>query len=73
MMPVSNRSCPQSLLPTKRQTASVYLKTLESIGELKEMKVGREKLFIHPNFVHLLTNDDHTVPTYSVAPTATQA
>lgn len=48
----------------KRQTASVYLKTLESIGVLKELKVGREKLFIHPNFVRLLTSDDHTVPAY---------
>ena len=57
----------------KRQTASVYLKTLESIGVLKEMKVGREKLFIHPNFVHLLTNDDHTVPTYSATHTVAQA
>lgn len=48
----------------KRQTASVYLKTLESIGVLKEVKVGREKLFIHPNFVRLLTSDDHPVPAY---------
>lgn len=48
----------------KRQTASVYLKTLESIGVLKEVKVGREKLFIHPNFVHLLTSDDHPVRRY---------
>lgn len=53
----------------KRQTASVYLKTLESIGVLKEIKVGREKLFIHPNFVRLLTSDDHPVPPYSVTPT----
>lgn len=48
----------------QRQTASVYLKTLESIGVLKEVKVGREKLFIHPNFVHLLTSDDHPTPSY---------
>jgi Fic family protein len=52
----------------KRQTASVYLKTLESIGVLKEVKVGREKLFIHPNFVRLLTSDDHPVPAYSATP-----
>lgn len=56
----------------KRQTASVYLKTLESIGVLQELKVGREKLFIHPNFVRLLTSDDHPVPPYSVTPTAMQ-
>jgi len=48
----------------QRQTASVYLKALESIGVLKEVKVGREKLFIHPNFVHLLTSDDHPVVRY---------
>lgn len=48
----------------KRQTASTYLKTLESIGVLKEIKVGREKLFIHPNFVHLLISDDHPVRRY---------
>lgn len=56
----------------KRQTASVYLKTLESIDVLKEMKVGREKLFIHPNFVRLLTSDDHPVAPYSAIPTAMQ-
>ena len=52
----------------KRQTASVYLKTLESIGMLKEVRDGREKLFIHPNFVRLLTSDDHSVPTYVATP-----
>jgi len=52
----------------KRQTASVYLKTLESIGVLKEIKVGREKLFIHSNFVRLLTSDDHPVLAYSATP-----
>ena len=56
----------------KRQTASVYLKALESIGVLKEMKVGREKLFIHPNFVRLLTSDDHPVPAYSATPVVMQ-
>ena len=56
----------------KRQTASVYLKTLESIGVLKEIKVGREKLFIHPNFVRLLTSDDHPVPPYSATPNVMQ-
>jgi Fic family protein len=49
----------------KRQTASVYLKSLETIGVLKEVKVGREKLFIHPAFVKLLTSDDHPVLPYA--------
>lgn len=48
----------------KRQTASVYLKQLASVGMLREVKVGREKLFIHPNFVRLLTSDDHPVLAY---------
>lgn len=43
----------------KRQTASEYLKGLADIGILKEVKVGREKLFIHPTFVSLLTSESH--------------
>jgi len=48
----------------KRQTASVYLKQLSDLGMLRELKVGREKLFVHPNFVRLLTSDDHPVLPY---------
>ena len=48
----------------KRQTASVYLKQLAGLGMLREVKVGREKLFLHPNFVRLLTSDDHPVLAY---------
>ncbi|MEO9080167.1 MAG: Fic family protein [Rhodanobacter sp.] len=48
----------------KRQTASVYLKQLAELGMLREIKAGREKLFIHPNFVRLLTSDDHPVLPY---------
>jgi len=50
----------------KRQTASVYLKELCDIGLLQEVKAGREKLFIHPNLMKLLTADDHEVPEYRV-------
>ncbi len=50
-----------------RQTASVYLKTLAEIGVLKEVKVGREKLFIHPKFVELLTSDTHQFKPYVMA------
>ena len=56
----------------KRQTASVYLKTLEALGVLNEIKVGREKLFIHLNFVRLLTSDDHPVAPYGVTPSVVQ-
>ena len=47
-----------------RQTASVYLKTLSEIGVLKEVKVGREKLFIHPKFVALLNSETHKFKPY---------
>lgn len=49
----------------KRQTASVYLKQLRDIGVLKEMKVGREKLFIHPKLMLLLTQDENRFELYS--------
>ncbi len=48
----------------KRQTASVYLKQLVDIGMLEESQDGREKLFVHPNFIRLLTSDDHPVLPY---------
>lgn len=48
----------------KRQTASEYLKALASIGVLREIKAGREKLFIHPNLLALLSADSHAVPHY---------
>ena len=38
----------------KRQTASVYLKRLCEIGVLREVKAGRERLFINPPFLQLL-------------------
>jgi Fic family protein len=39
----------------KRQTASVYLKKLVEIGVLNEAKVGREKLFVHPKLIKVVT------------------
>lgn len=42
----------------KRQTASVYLKQLSDIGVLEEHKIGREKLFLHPKFLALLTGEN---------------
>jgi Fic family protein len=41
----------------KRQTASRYLKLLVEIGVLEERQVGREKLFVHPKLMGLLTQD----------------
>jgi Fic family protein len=40
-----------------RQTASVYLKELVKIGILKEKAVGREKLFVNPKLMQLLTRE----------------
>lgn len=42
----------------KRQTASVYLKQLAEIGILKEIKVGREKLFVHPKLIQVITTSN---------------
>lgn len=52
-----------------RQTASVYLKALVDIGVLKEEKVGREKLFIHPKYMRLLNGDTHQFAAYAPAGT----
>lgn len=41
----------------KRETASKYLKQLCEIGVLREIKAGREKLFVHPKFINVLTLD----------------
>ncbi|PCJ38682.1 MAG: addiction module protein [Moraxellaceae bacterium] len=43
----------------KRQTASVYLKQLCDIGVLKEIQMGKEKLFVHPKLVQLMTEDNN--------------
>ena len=42
----------------KRQTASVYLKRLVDIGVLQETKVGRDKLFIHPKLIGVITKSN---------------
>src|SRR5881394_3435917 len=43
----------------KRQTASVYLKSLSEIGVLREISTGRESLFVHPKYIELLTGDEN--------------
>ncbi len=48
----------------KRQTASTYLKHLSDIGVLREVKVGREKLFIHPKLMRLITQDNNGFELY---------
>jgi Fic family protein len=44
----------------QRQTASVYLKKLVSIGILAERKVGKESLFMNRRLLELLKSDQHT-------------
>ncbi len=47
-----------------RQAASRYLKALVSIGVLREQAVGKEKLFVHPKLMSLLTRDSNVFPPY---------
>ncbi len=49
----------------KRQTASVYLKQLCEIGVLVEVEMGREKLFIHPSLLDLLTAENNQIEKYT--------
>lgn len=43
----------------KRQTASTYLKQLCQLRVLKEVKSGRENLFVHPKYIELLTGEEN--------------
>lgn len=49
----------------KRQTASVYLKQLTDIGVLQEQQVGKEKLFVHPTLMRLMTQDRNEFQLYT--------
>ncbi len=48
----------------KRQTASEYLKKLVSIDVLVEQQAGRERLFVHPKLIQLLTTDNNGFEQY---------
>ncbi len=39
----------------QRQSASAYLKALTTLGLLEELKVGREKLFVNPALLQVLS------------------
>jgi len=56
----------------KRQTASVYLKQLCDIGILKEVKSGRETIFVHPKYIELLTGEENVWVYYSGIETETE-
>lgn len=48
----------------ERQAASRYLKQLVSIGVLEEKPVGREKLFVNPKLMQLLTREGNEIAPY---------
>jgi Fic family protein len=48
----------------KRQTASEYLQKLVSIGVLVEVPVEKEKIFVHPKLMDLLSKDGNTFSNY---------
>ena len=49
----------------QRQAASRYLKDLVALGLLREMQLGKEKLFIHPKLMQLLSRDANTYTPYA--------
>jgi Fic family protein len=57
----------------KRQTASVYLKQLTELGVLREVKSGRETLFLHPKYIELLTGEENVWVYYAGVETETAA
>lgn len=48
----------------QRQAASRYLKDLVAIGVLQEVASGRDKLFIHPKLLQLVTRDSNDFAFY---------
>lgn len=48
----------------KRQTASSYLKKLTEIGVLAETETTKEKLFVHPKLIALLTTENNDFTPY---------
>ena len=49
----------------KRQAASRYLKSLVDVGVLNEISVGKEKIFIHPKLMKLLSHDTNQFEHYT--------
>ena len=48
----------------KRQTASLYIKKLIEIGVLKEAVSTKEKVYLHPKLMKLLTREDNDFELY---------
>jgi Fic family protein len=49
----------------QRQAASRYLKQLIAVGVLEERPFGKDKLFLHPKFLQLLTQDSNSFTPYA--------
>lgn len=49
----------------QRQAASRYLHDLADLGVLREMPSGKERLFIHPKLIHLLSRDNNQFQPYA--------
>jgi Fic family protein len=49
----------------QRQAASRYLHDLADLGVLREMPFGKEKLFIHPKLMQLISGDSNQFQHYS--------
>ena len=48
----------------QRQAASRYLKDLVALGVVQEMQLGKEKLFIHPKLMQLISRDSNSFARY---------
>ena len=48
----------------KRQTASEYLKKLETIGVLKEEKAGKENLYVNIKLMDILSKNSNEFEDY---------
>ena len=48
-----------------RQAGSRYLKQLVALGVLSEISAGKEKLFIHPKLMRLLSRDTNSFERYT--------
>ncbi len=55
-----------TVMQVRRQAASRYLKELTALKILRELDVGREKLFVHPHLIALLASDAHEPRPYDV-------
>ena len=49
----------------QRQAASRYLHDLAALGVLREMPYGKEKLFIHPKLMELISHDVNAFQRYA--------